>query len=107
MKITEERLKEIILEEIESLKENEMEKFGTKNVSSSERSKGLRQGATDVTQASGIDAKEYGMITQIEKVLSELATVTDIKTGTIQSVLQLTYKRLVHILRKIKQEKDK
>ena len=95
MKLTESRIKEIILEEIQAIAEEEKEeKLGTVRTSSSERAKGLRQGAADVSKEQGIDPKEYGIMQQFEELLSSLANLTDIKTGKTMAVLNPMFKKL-------------
>ena len=105
MKLTKQKLKEIILEEMGLLKENEREKdFGSEFVSSSERARGLKQSASDVMKKSGVDTKEQGMIVQIEKVVSELAELTDIKSGPAASILRSAHKRLHDLLQLVRAE---
>jgi|7_EtaG_2_1085326.scaffolds.fasta_scaffold04967_4 hypothetical protein len=106
MKLTEQKLKEIIKEEIQRLNETEtgQETFGTKFVSSGQRAKGLQQKKADVLKKSGVDSKEHGMITQIEDVITELADVDDIKIGQVRTILNTTYKKLVVLLQQAKAE---
>jgi len=95
MKLTESRIKEIILEEIQLMTEQEnKEKLGTVRTSSSERARGLRKGAADVTKQQGIDPKEYGIMQQMEELLQDLSNLTDIKTGRVISILNQTFKKL-------------
>ena len=101
MKLTESRIKEIILEEIEAMAEQEQEKLGTVRTSSSERAKGLRQGASDVSKEKGIDSKEYGIMQQFDQILKDLASITDIKTGQPLTVLNPVFKKLTALKDKL------
>jgi hypothetical protein len=109
MKLTESRIKEIILEEIQAFAEEEKaEKLGSVRTSSSERAKGLRKGAANVSKEQGIDPKEYGIMQQFEALLKELSNLTDIKTGKTMTILNPMFKKLDAIrnqLRKQEQEK--
>lgn len=108
MKLTESRIKEIILEEIQTIAEEEKEaKFGTVRTSSSERAKGLRQGAADVSKEQGIDPKEYGIMQQMEDLLKELSNLTDIKTGKTMAVLNAAFKKLSAFRDELKQKAKK
>ena len=105
MKLTEQRLKQIIKEELKFLNEaEEGDEFGTlgsKRTSKSQRSKDLRQGASDITHKTGVDSKELGIIGQMEELLSILADKTDIKAGPANAVIKAAYKRLKSQLQKI------
>ena len=115
MKLTESRIKEIIFEELRSLSEAEQEqnptpkpeKFGSKMTSSSQRTKGLKQGASDVSKQQGIDPKEYGIMDQVEEILQDLANLTDIKTGKVITVLNPVFKKLTAIRDELKQQAKK
>ena len=108
MKLTESRIKEIILEEIQEISEQEkQDKLGTVRTSSAQRAKGLRQGAADVSKQQGIDPKEYGIMKQMEDVLQDLSNLTDIKTGKINSMLTIVYKKLVAYRDELKQKAKK
>ena len=101
MKLTESRIKEIILEEIAKISEQEEEKLGSIRTSSSERAKGLRQGAADVSKEQGIDPKEYGIMQQFDQILKDLASITDIKTGQPLAVLNPVFKKLTALKDKL------
>ena len=108
MKLTESRIKEIILEEVIKISEQEnKEKLGTVRTSSSERAKGLRQGAADVSKEQGIDPKEYGIMQQMEDLLKELSNLTDIKTGRTIAVLNAAFKKLSAYRDELKQKAKK
>ena len=108
MNLTESRIKEIILEEMESIFEQEQkQKLGTVRTSSSERAKGLRQGAADVSKQQGIDPKEYGIMKQMEDLLQDLSNLTDIKTGKTMAVLNAAFKKLSAFRDELKQKAKK
>ena len=110
MKLTESRIKQIILEEIEAISEEEQKeqaKLGDVRASSSERAKDLRQSASDVSKQQGIDSREYGIMKQMEEVLQDLSNLTDIKTGKVSSLLSIAYKKLVDYRDELKQKAKK
>tara|TARA_R100000030_G_scaffold100476_2_gene93625 strand:+ start:769 stop:1110 length:342 start_codon:yes stop_codon:yes gene_type:complete len=99
MKLTESRIKEIILEEIQAIVENEKEvKLGQDTVTQSAMGKHHKDRAAKITQQQGIDPKEYGIMKQFEELLQKLADITDIKTGKPISVLNPAFKRLRALL---------
>ena len=108
MKLTESKIKQIILEEMQNIQEEEKQaKLGTVRTSSSQRAKGLRQGATDVSKQQGIDPKEYGIMQQMEEVLQDLSNLTDIKTGKVSTMLSMVYKKLVAYRDELKEKAKK
>jgi len=82
MKISKERLMEIIKEELDA------GAFGSDTVSKSSRVADLRAKAKDTTSASGVDAKERGIIQRIEKNLTKLAELSNIRSGNTFSLLK-------------------
>ena len=84
MKISKEALKQIIKEELES-------EFGKSTVSSSERSKNLKTQAADREAQKGIDNTERGIIQQFNQRLEKLAQISNIKSGSVNSVLKKVY----------------
>ena len=84
MKISKEALKQIIKEELES-------EFGKSTVSSSERSKNLKTQAADIEAQKGIDNTERGIMQQFNQRLEKLAKISNIKSGSINSVLKKVY----------------
>ena len=81
MKISKEKLLEIIEEEVEKA-------FGADSVSKAVRTKNLRQKATDTSGQQGVDVKERGIVQRIEQNLTKLADLTDIKTGSTFTLLK-------------------
>ena len=81
MKITKELLKEIIEEEV-------AKSFGSDTSSQSSMSRDLKQRSKDALKQQGIDNKERGIISRIEKNLAKLADLTDIKSGNIFNTLK-------------------
>ena len=96
MKITKERLLEIIKEEVER-------SFGTDAVTKSARTQDLRQKAKSTSQQQGVDSKERGIVQRIEQNLTKLADLTDIKTGSTFTLL----KRLNALMEKEIQKLEK
>ena len=81
MKISKERLLEIIEEEVGQA-------FGATSVSRSDRAKDLRQKVKSASSEQGVDTKERGIIQQIETNLTKLADLTNIKSGNTFAVLK-------------------
>jgi hypothetical protein len=81
MKITKELLKEIIEEEV-------AKSFGSDTSSQSSMSRDLKQRSVDTLKQQGVDNKERGIISRIEKNLAKLADLTDIKSGNVFAVLK-------------------
>ena len=108
MKLTESRIKEIIKEEMLNLSEaEENKKLGQVATSSSQRTKGLKQSAADVSKQQGIDPKEYGIMQQMEELLQDLSNLTDIKTGKTIAVLNAAFKKLTAFRDELKQQAKK
>ena len=82
MKITKERLMEIIKEELES------NAFGSDSISTSSSVYDLRTKAKDASSETGIDTKERGIMTRIEANLAKLAQLSNIKSGQTFSLLK-------------------
>lgn len=82
MKITKERLLEIIKEEMDKAN------FGRDSVSRSDRAKELRQKMKSATSETGVDTKERGIVQRIEQNLTKLADLTDIKSGSTFTLLK-------------------
>lgn len=82
MKITKERLLEIIKEEMDKVD------FGRDSVSRSDRSKELRQKMKSTSSETGVDTKERGIVQRIEQNLTKLADLTDIKSGSTFTLLK-------------------
>ena len=80
MKISKERLMEIIEEEVNK-------SLGSDTVSRSDRAKELRQKVKSTSSEKGVDAKERGIVQRIEQNLTKLADLTNIKTGATFALL--------------------
>jgi|14_taG_2_1085336.scaffolds.fasta_scaffold06025_8 hypothetical protein len=80
MKITKELIKEMIEEEVSSL--------GKTNVSKSDANRDLKQRSMDSAGQQDIDNKERGIIHQIEKSLSKLAKIGNLKDPGIFTILK-------------------
>ena len=109
MKLTESRIKEIILEEIQAIAEEEEKerKLGDVKTGRAQRAQKLKGDAAAITKQTGIDPKEYGIMQQFEDLLSNLADLTDIKTGKTMAVLNPMFKKLKAIQQELKQALDK
>ena len=81
MKITKERLLEIIKEEVDNAG------FGKDAISRSDRAKELRKKMKSAATETGVDTKERGIVQRIEQNLTKLADLTDIKTGSTFTLL--------------------
>jgi DNA-binding TFAR19-related protein (PDSD5 family) len=86
MKITDEEIKKIINEVL-----NEQDDFGKTKASIGQRSADLKQRSKEIHTQRGVDDKERGIISQIEKLLTQLADQTDIKGGVVNSKLKKLY----------------
>lgn len=84
MKISKEDLMRIIKEELEA-------EFGKIKTTRGQASSDLKTRAKDVQSQKGVDDKERGIINQIEKLLSQLADKTDIKSGQVNTKLKRLY----------------
>ena len=82
MKISKDKLKQIIKEELEQ------QALGRSTVSRTDASKDLKQRSRDIVSQRGVDNKERGIIQQIEQNLAKLADLTDIKSGNVFAVLK-------------------
>ena len=82
MKITKERLLEIIKEEMNATA------FGRDSVSRSDRAGELRQKMKSTSSETGVDTKERGIVQRIEQNLTKLADLTDIKSGSTFTLLK-------------------
>lgn len=82
MKITKERLLEIIKEEMDKAD------FGRDSISRSDRAKELRQKMKSTSSETGVDTKERGIVQRIEQNLTKLADLTDIKSGSTFTLLK-------------------
>lgn len=81
MKISKEKLLEIIEEEVDKA-------FGTDSMSRTDRTKDLRQKAKATASQKGVDAKERGIVQRIEQNLTKLADLTNIKSGNTFTLLK-------------------
>lgn len=81
MKISKEKLLEIIQEELDQA-------FGSDSVSRSNRTKDLRQKAKTASSEQGVDSKERGIIQRIESNLTKLADLTNLKSGSTFALLK-------------------
>lgn len=99
MKIADKEIKKIIKEVLD-----EQEKLGKTSVSATERSKGLKQKASDVSSEQGYDNVERGIVTQFENRLAELAKVSNIKSGRINQLLKKIYALMDEEIKKTKSE---
>tara|TARA_R100000030_G_scaffold74257_2_gene57491 strand:- start:1637 stop:1984 length:348 start_codon:yes stop_codon:yes gene_type:complete len=111
MKISKERLKQIIKEELELAEQDEQEKigaFGTERVSASGAKQQFKQRAQDaVDQADEYTNLERGIVQQLNDVLEQLALAGDIDQGQLRGQMQIVYKRLAKILDAVKKQKAK
>lgn len=99
MKISKERLKEIIKEEIEN------QKLGQGSVSRQDVSKDLKQRSKEVSKQLGVDNKERAIIQQIEKNLQKLADLTNLKSGTVFATLSRLNKQIEAQIQKLETKK--
>ncbi len=81
MKISKEKLLEIIEEEVDKA-------FGSDSMSRTDRTKDLRQKAKATSSQKGVDAKERGIVQRIEQNLTKLADLTNIKSGNTFTLLK-------------------
>jgi len=86
MKITNKEIKKIINEVLD-----EQDDFGKTKTSRGQAASDLRQRSKDMQSQRGVDDKERGIISQIEKLLTQLADQTDIKGGAVNSKLKKLY----------------
>ena len=97
MKLTESRIKQIILEEIQAIAEaEEKQKFAAgPGISSSARASQLKKAAGQASSAEkGIDSKEYSILQQVEELLKDIANTSDLKTGSAATILKSMYTKL-------------
>jgi hypothetical protein len=80
MKITNELIREMIEEEVSTL--------GMTSVSKSDAKRDLKQRSTDTTGQQDIDNRERGIIQQIEKSLSKLAQIGNLKDPATFTLLK-------------------
>jgi hypothetical protein len=85
MKISKEMLKEIIKEELE------LQDFGKSSVSKTDRTKDLKAKAIDSDSQKQIDNLERGIIKQFTDRLQKLAELSNIKSGSVNSLLKRVY----------------
>jgi len=85
MKTTDEEIKKIINE---ILSEKDGSNFGQSTVSKTDAVKNLKQRTKDAASQSGVDNVERGIIQKIENNLTELASLTNLKTGRTFSFLK-------------------
>lgn len=85
MKISKEMLKEIIKEELE------LQDFGKSSVSKTDRTKDLKAKAIDSDSQKQIDNLERGIIKQFTDRLQKLAELSNIKSGSVNSLLKKVY----------------
>ena len=81
MKITKELLKEIIEAEV-------AKSFGADTSTQTDMSRDLKQRSKDTLKQQGVDNKERGIISRIEKNLARLAALGDIKSGDVFATLK-------------------
>ena len=72
MKISKEKLLEIVEQEVDKA-------LGTDSVTTSKRSRDLRQQAKDISSQTGVDSKERAIVQRIEQNLTTLANQGSIK----------------------------
>ena len=85
MKITKEKLKHIIMEEIQE--QENLGNIGKTSVTTGQQVKKYKANAVDAEKQKGVDNKERGIITQIEANLQKLAALSDIKSGNVFAIL--------------------
>lgn len=100
MKISKERLMEIIEEEVNK-------SLGSDTVSRSDRAKELRQKVKSASSEQGVDAKERGIVQRIEQNLTKLADLTNIKTGATFALLNRLNSLMEKEIKKLEQGKQK
>ena len=84
MKVSKEQIKQIIKEQLE-------EEFGKSAQSAADRSKELRTQASDSQGQKGIDNSERGIMKQFNDRLQKLAQLSNIRSGSINSILKKVY----------------
>jgi len=85
MKISKEDLKKIIKEELEQ------QSFGKSSVSKTDRTKDLKSNAVDNDSQKQVDNLERGIIKQFTDRLQKLAELSNIKSGSVNSLLKRVY----------------
>ena len=88
MKISKERLMEIIRHE---LKELDSSKIGGERVSKTQQAASLRDKVKNINDTNDIDNLERGIIQQFTKGLEDLAKVSNLNSGAIKGMLQRVY----------------
>ncbi len=106
MKVSKQRIKQIINEEIEKLQQEEEQKsFGTVRKTAQDAKKAFRQrGDTAIDQADEYTNTERGIVQQINDLLEQLALTSDIDQGQIKMELMSIFKRLQKILKIVKKQ---
>jgi hypothetical protein len=100
MKISKERLMEIIEEEVNK-------SLGSDTVSRSDRAKELRQKVKSTSSEQGVDAKERGIVQRIEQNLTKLADLTNIKSGATFALLNRLNSLMEKEIQKLEQGEQK
>ena len=79
MKISKEKLLEIVEQEVDKALDKTL---GTGSITTSDRSRDLRQQAKDISSQTGVDSKERAIVQRIEQNLTTLADQGSIKQGS-------------------------
>ena len=108
MKISKEKLQQIIKEELESLKKEEkMKAFGSVRKTAQDSRKAFRQRGDDaVEQADEYTNVERGIVQQINDLLEKIALQSDLDQGQIRSELMAIFKRLQRISKKLEKKQS-
>ena len=108
MKISKEKLQQMIKEELESLKKEEKTKaLGSVRKTAQDARKAFRQRADDaVDQADEYTNVERGIVQQINDLLEKIALQSDIDQGQIRTELMTIFKRLQKILKTLEKKKS-
>ena len=110
MKISKERLQQIIKEELKTLQEEEekIRSFGSVRKTATDAKKDFRQRGEDaVDQADEYTNVERGIVQQINDILDDLAMEADIDKGQVRTELVLIFNRLRKLLLKIRKQQGK
>ena len=107
MKISKQRILEIIKEEIDNIEgEKKQKAFGTVRKTAQDAKKDFKKrGDSAIDQADEYTNTERGIVQQINDLLEELALESDIDQGEIRMVLMSIFKRLQKVLKQVKKKK--
>ena len=106
MKVSKQRIQQIIKEELKKIQEEEKQKsFGTVRKTAQDTKKAFRQrGDTAIDQADEYTNTERGIVQQINDILEQLALTSEIDQGQVRMELMSIFKRLQKILKMVKKK---